>query len=121
LLKIEGTDEARLDQLMQRYSLKLIALTRGANGSLLWLIAGESSNRAGQPVRVVDTVGVGDAFTAALSIGVLCGLPLETTHTWATEVATFVCTQAGGTPVLPAHLKLPIALAPQPSYLGLNR
>jgi fructokinase len=92
---------------MERYSLKVIALTRGANGSLVLRDSGERSDLAGQQVHVVDTVGVGDAFTAALALGVLAGLPLKAVHYWASDVAAFVCTQAGATPRLPSHLKLP--------------
>ena len=107
LLQIQGSDEAVLTQIMKRYSLKVIALTRGANGSLLLRDSGERSDLAGQSVHVVDTVGVGDAFTAALAIGVLRGLPLKAIHRWANDVAAFVCTQAGATPHVPEHLKLP--------------
>jgi fructokinase len=107
LLQLRGSDEAVLAQIMERYSLKVIALTRGANGSLLLQDSGERSDLAGQSVRVVDTVGAGDAFTAALALGVLRGLRLEAIHRWASDVAAFVCTQAGATPRLPASLGLP--------------
>jgi fructokinase len=106
LLQIRGSDEAVLAQIMERYSLKVIALTRGANGSLLLRDSGELSDLAGQSLDVVDTVGVGDAFTAALALGILGGLSLKAIHLWANEVAAFVCTQAGATPRLPARLKL---------------
>ncbi len=107
LLQLRGSDEAGLAQIMERYSLKVIALTRGANGSLLLRNSGERSDLAGQPVNVVDTVGAGDAFTAALALGILRGLPLDDINRWASDVAAFVCTQAGATPRLPASLCLP--------------
>lgn len=107
LLQLRGSDEAVLAQIMERYSLKFIALTRGANGSLLLRDTGERSDFAAQSVHVVDTVGVGDAFTAALALGILRGLTLEATHRWANDVAAFVCTRAGATPRLPASLCLP--------------
>lgn len=96
-----------LAQIMERYSLKVIALTRGANGSLLLRESGEQSDLGGQPVTVVDTVGAGDAFTAALALGVLRSLPLDDINRWASDVAAFVCTQAGATPRLPDSLCLP--------------
>lgn len=107
LFQLQGSDEAMLEQILKRYSLKVIALTRGANGSLLLRDSGERSDLAGQLVNVVDTVGAGDAFTAALALGVLRGLPLDDTNRWASDVAAFVCTQAGATPRLPASLCLP--------------
>lgn len=107
LLQLPGSDDAVLAQIMERYSLKVIALTRGANGSLLLRESGERSDLAGQPVAVVDTVGAGDAFTAALALGVLRSLPLDDINRWASDVAAFVCRQAGATPRLPASLCLP--------------
>jgi fructokinase len=52
----------------------------------------------------VDTVGAGDAFSAALVVGYLARLPLDQVHEWAIELATFVCGQAGAVPALPATL-----------------
>ena len=107
LLQLKGSDEAKLEQIMKRFSLEVIALTRGSKGSLLLLDSGERSDLAVQSVDVVDTVGVGDAFTATLTLGFLKGYPLDTVHRWANDVAAFVCTQPGGTPRLPSSLCLP--------------
>jgi fructokinase len=54
---------------------------------------------------VKDTVGAGDAFTAAMALGWLRGLDLEVVCRHACRVAAFVCSQAGGTPELPQELK----------------
>jgi fructokinase len=54
-------------------------------------------------VQVVDTVGAGDSFTAALVLGLLCKMDLDEINTIANEVARYVCSQAGGTPTLPAE------------------
>ncbi len=107
MLELRGDAEDVLQQIISRYSLKFVALTRGANGSLLLRAPGERSPFAGQPVSVVDTVGAGDAFTAALAIGVLSDLPLDTINRWANDVAAFVCSQSGATPYLPATLCVP--------------
>jgi fructokinase len=104
LLKLQGTDEAILEQILRQHSLRIVALTRGAKGSLLIRADGTHSDLAGQPVAVVDTVGAGDAFTAAMAIGVLRELSLQALHRWASDVAAYVCTQAGATPELPASL-----------------
>jgi len=52
----------------------------------------------------VDTVGAGDAFTAAVAVGMLRGFDLERTHDLASRLAAFVCTQAGATPAIPEEL-----------------
>lgn len=89
--------------MLQRYDLRLVAVTCGANGSVLCDAAGLHEH-SGSDVTVVDTIGAGDAFTAALIVGLLRGLPIDTVHALAARTAAFVCTQAGATPRLPAEL-----------------
>ncbi len=105
-LGLSGSPEAILRELLTRYDLRLAALTRGPKGSLLLTADGSSSDLAGTPVDVVDTVGAGDAFTAAIAIGLLGGWPLEKLHAHAERVAAYVCTQRGGTPPIPAALRI---------------
>jgi fructokinase len=104
MLGLSGSDADRLAALQKRYSLQTIALTRGANGSILLGSRGEWSERPGEVIGVVDTVGAGDAFAAALTIGLLRGEPLDTIHGKASDAATFVCTQSGATPSFPKCL-----------------
>jgi fructokinase len=40
-----------------------------------------------------------------LTLGLLCGRPLDETNRRAAEVAAFVCTQPGGGPELPPALR----------------
>ena len=89
-----------------RHDLRLAALTRGAKGSLLVTADGTVSDLPGTPVGVVDTVGAGDAFTAAVTLGLLAGWTLQKLHAHAERMASFVCTQAGGTPPIPAELRI---------------
>jgi fructokinase len=51
-------------------------------------------------VEVADTVGAGDAFTAAMIISILNGLPLEAVHQNAVDVSAFVASRNGGMPDL---------------------
>lgn len=94
-----------LRELMTRYDLRLAALTRGPRGALLLDDRGEDDCLAPETV-VVDTVGAGDAFTAALVSDFLRGLPLSRINRHANAVASFVCSQAGATP--PIHERLRI-------------
>ena len=98
---LPGGEREGVEALARRFCLSLVALTRGASGSLLHA-DGEWSDHPGLPTKVVDTVGAGDAFTAMLVVGRLAGWPLDEINRRANEVAAFVCTQAGATPELPA-------------------
>jgi fructokinase len=101
---LRGDAHSQLAALAQRFHLRAVAFTRGSAGSLL-LADGVWSERPGLRVSVVDAVGAGDAFTAAMTLGLLAGWPLKTIHRRANEIAAFVCTQAGATPALPPELK----------------
>jgi fructokinase len=101
------TPREMLIELATRFDLRLAALTRGPRGSLL--IAGGAEDDCPAPfTNVVDTVGAGDAFTAALVMGFLRRLPLDTINRHANAVASFVCSQKGATPVLPTSLREPL-------------
>lgn len=90
--------------LMDMYSLRLVALTRGPDGATLIAGAQESTSPA-LATTVVDTVGAGDAFTAAVVIGFLAGLPLADVNAHANAVASLVCSQPGAVAALPDYLR----------------
>ncbi len=96
----------QIEWLAHTFSLRLVALTRGANGSLLYQKDSDNndarwSDCPSRPVKVVDTVGAGDSFTAALVLGSLRKMDLDEINTIANEVARYVCSQPGATPALP--------------------
>jgi len=98
-----STPRDMLKQLVERYDLRLAALTCGAEGALL--IAGdEESTCPAVPAKVVDTVGAGDAFTATLVPDFLRGLPLAEINRHANAVASFVCSLPGAVMKLPDYL-----------------
>jgi fructokinase len=99
-------ERARIAELARRFGLRMVAYTRGRNGSLLYC-EGCWSEHPGVLVKVADTVGAGDAFTAALALGTLAGWPMDEVNRHASEVAAYVCSQPGGTPELPERLRAP--------------
>ena len=105
ICNLAGSAPEVLVGLRQRYGLRLVALTRGAEGAML-LGAEGIAGCAATPVVVRDTVGAGDAFTAATAMGWLRGLGLDAICRDACRVAGFVCTQSGGTPDLPETLRV---------------
>jgi len=104
LFSLTGTVRQQIEKLAQQFGLKLVALTRGPEGSLLYR-ANQWSDRPAVPVEVSDTVGAGDAFTAALVLGLLKGMDLEEINALAGEVARHVCSCAGATPPLPQRIR----------------
>jgi fructokinase len=90
--------------LMNMYSLRLVALTRGPDGATVIAGAEESTSPA-LSTTVVDTVGAGDAFTAAVVIDFLAGLALGDINAHANAVASFVCSQPGAVAALPDYLR----------------
>lgn len=97
---LTGSDVEMAAALAERFSLRLVALTRGSHGSLL-LAGNERSEHPGYPTTVVDTVGAGDCFTAATMVGFAAGKPLDQINDIANKAAAFVCGKSGATPVLP--------------------
>ncbi len=106
MLSLKGDPRAQLASLAERHSLRLVVLTRGAQGSvILDGRSGEWDEHAGIPAEVADTIGAGDSFTAATVLGALNGWPLARINAFANEVAAFVCSQHGATPELPEQFR----------------
>lgn len=102
---LAGSAERQLEQLADRFGLRVVALTLGAEGCRV-LCGGEWTVEPGRRIPVRDTVGAGDAFSAALTLGLLSGWPMQELAAAASDIAAHVCTQAGATPALPAALTI---------------
>jgi fructokinase len=92
------SEEESARQLLSLPEVKLVCVTRGNGGSLL-ISADECSEHPGFKVKVADTVGAGDAFTAALVYGYLRGTPLAQINETANRVGAWVASQSGATPM----------------------
>lgn len=103
MFKLFGTAEEMLLQLVNGFELKLVVLTCGEHGSQM-VASGQKVECEGFNVKIADTVGAGDAFTAAMIMGLLRGVPLERINTFACRVGAFVCSQSGAIPDLPANI-----------------
>ncbi len=110
---LTGSTREMIQALAGRFELDVVALTRGPAGSLLYQ-NGQWSDCPSVPIKVVDTVGAGDSFTAALVLGLLRRMPLDEINCFADEVARFVCASAGATPPLPRQFAERLASHPAP-------
>jgi fructokinase len=103
-LNLRGSLRDQIEALHARYSLRMVAYTRGSDGSILW----DGCNwceHPGLPSDVKDTIGAGDSFTAAVTLGVLRGWPLEWISETANAVAAHVCSCVGAIPPIPQSLR----------------
>jgi len=86
------------------YSLKIICITLGENGSIVY--DGQEFFRvSGVKVKVVDTVGAGDSFSAAFLFSLLSGLTPRESGSFANQVGAFVASQSGAVPEYSSILK----------------
>jgi len=91
-------------------TLEMVAVTRGAQGSLL-VRREEWREHPGFPVKVVDRIGAGDAFTAALTHYMLRGADLATLNEAGNRWGSWVASQSGAMPALPQEVRAAIAAA----------
>jgi len=103
MAKFPHKDElSSAQRLLDTYDLKLICITRGGRGSLLVsdkpARGGDASEHPGFRVRVADTVGSGDAFTAGLVHEYLHGASLDLMNEVANLVGAWVASEVGAMP-----------------------
>lgn len=119
VVKLNEEEEAALTELLElgpcyprefaarlrdRYDVDAVCITRGANGCLL--VEGDQiADEPGVAVEVVDTVGAGDAFTAAWVFARLRGRPLHQQAQFANRVGALIASRAGGMPVVKDELR----------------
>lgn len=90
--------------LCRKYDLRKVCITRAEKGCLLVSRNGETADVPGKIVPVADTVGSGDAFSAALIFTELLGIPLSIQARFANEVGTLIATRSGGMPQIREEL-----------------
>jgi fructokinase len=64
-------DDEFVHYLMEIHAIRLVSLTKGEAGSELFTDQGYFSSKPAEAVKVVDSVGAGDAFAAMLAAGLL--------------------------------------------------
>lgn len=101
---LTGDEETIAVSLIKMFNLKEIIYTQGAYCSDVYDGSGLCSRIMTPKVKVVDTVGAGDSFTAAYIVSRLNGKDVRSSHEMAVEVSAFVCTQDGAINPLPQGL-----------------
>lgn len=97
--------------LMKNFDLDLVCVTLGERGAVLHTRPAEIHS-PGYRVKVADTVGSGDAFTAGLVVKLLSGAPHEEALDFANRVGAYVASKPGATPPLDAKMMSAFAARP---------
>jgi fructokinase len=108
-----GPDSLRqgAERLLSEFpTLWMVAVTRGGNGSLL-VTRDEWHEHPGFPVKVADTIGAGDAFTAALTHYLMRGADLATLNEAGNRWGGWVASQSGAMPELSDQVRAGISAA----------
>jgi len=104
LCGLSGGDEMDCARrLLRAYDLEMVCVTRGERGSLL-LTDAETFEHPGFSTHVVDTVGAGDAFSAAVTHHHLRGASLERMSDAANRLGAWVAAQSGAMPAADASV-----------------
>ncbi|MDA3904627.1 MAG: carbohydrate kinase [Bacteroidales bacterium] len=103
LFQLPSDETEKLRAISKTFGIKLIALTKGEKGSVLYTDS-EISCLEATPVQLADTIGAGDSFSATLLMGLIHKKALSNIHRQAAQVSAFVCSQHGATPQLPREL-----------------
>lgn len=86
-------------ELRSNFDVELVCVTRAEHGCVL-LTDTDVAEVPGKPVDVVDAVGAGDAFTAALIVARLESWPLHAAAEFANSVGGLVAARSGAMPDL---------------------
>ncbi len=97
LFEVTGDAEELFHLLNTRYQLEHLIVTRGSKGSS-WLSTEGTLKSRTYSIKIIDTVGAGDAFLAALLYGLRNKLSPQITLDYAAGLGAFVAGKAGATP-----------------------
>ncbi len=87
----------RVKSITEKFSVQNIVVTKGADGAILYYNGHEYINE-GYKVKVVDTVGSGDAFLAGLIAKLSENTPAEQSLDFACRLGAFIATKKGACP-----------------------
>ena len=101
-LAVESIEDAKIaaKSLLEK-GAGAIVLTLGSRGALLISENQPAIISTPYKVNVVDTTAAGDSFVAALSVGIVEGLPLENALRQATAAGALAVTKIGAQPGMP--------------------
>ena len=96
-IKLNESELSTLGWRFEQIRAPFKCVTRGDRGCTV-MLGGESADCPAYPVRIADTVGAGDAFSAAFLHGINQGWPAAKAGDFANRVAALVVSRPGAIP-----------------------
>ena len=99
LFQFKGGSLEFIEHLFKNNPLEILIVTRGDEGSSLYLPGKSLHMKPRKNINLVDTVGAGDAYAAVIALGYLRGWPPEKNIEAATHFASKICEIEGAIPL----------------------
>ncbi|MCK1357632.1 sugar kinase [Bradyrhizobium sp. 199] len=100
------TDDGGALRLLAKLTPAFLAATRGPRGTIWLNETGELEETAAFPVQAVDTLGAGDVFHGAFTLGTAEGEGLRQALRFAAAAAALKCTRHGGGQAAPQRIEV---------------
>jgi fructokinase len=98
MLSLKNSNEEFVHHLIETHSIRTVSLTKGELGSELFTSQGSFSSEPIEAIKVVDSVGAGDAYAAMLVAGLLKKWSPEKILYRASLFASRICEIKGAIP-----------------------
>ena len=98
MLSLKASNDDLVPHLMETHSIRMVSLTKGESGSELFTDHGRFSSEPAEVIKVVDSVGAGDAYAAMLAAGTLGKWRPEEIVDRASLFASRICEIKGAIP-----------------------
>jgi fructokinase len=98
MLSLKINNDEFVDHLMATHSIHTVSLTKGKSGSELFTNQGRFNSEPAEAIKVVDSVGAGDAYAAMVAAGLLEKWRPEDILERASLFASRVCEIKGAIP-----------------------
>ena len=101
MLSIKKDNHQCIQYLIKEYALNTLSLTKGELGSELFTEKGSFSSNSMKAIKVVDSVGAGDAYAAMLAAGILKNWQPQDIMERASLFSSRICEIKGAIPESP--------------------
>jgi len=98
MLSLKINNDKFVQHLMETHSISTVSLTKGELGSELFANQGRFSSEPAEAIKIVDSVGAGDAYAAMLAAGMLKNWQPEEILERASLFASRICEIKGAIP-----------------------